>query len=261
MRYAVTASGFVDIHSHILYGLDDGAKTKEESVAMLRLAHSTGTLAIVATPHANAQYRFDPRMTADRIAALQGTTAVRIYPGCDFRLQFDNIEDAVAHPQRYTVNHGPYLMVEFPDVGTLHAADRILGRLMDASIVPVITHPERNSHIQRHLDDLAEWVASGCYAQVTAGSFLGTFGQSAKKSAETLLARGLAHIVASDAHDTKSRTPNLRDAFERLADEHGEDRIRPLFVENPIAIVSGAPLDFEPVPVSAKGRKWYHFWA
>lgn len=253
--------GFVDIHSHVIFGVDDGAKTREDSVAMLQTASRYGTVAIVATPHASAQYRFDERVVAERIAELQGTAGIRIYPGCDFHLQFDNIEDAVAHPQKYTVNHGSYLMVEFSEVGTLHAADRMLGRLLDAGMVPVITHPERNSHIQRHLDELAAWVASGCYAQVTAASFLGAFGTNAKKSAQTMLTRGLTHVIASDAHDTRNRTPNLRDAYVRLADEHGEEQIRPLFVDNPTAIVAGDAIDYEPSPICVRTRKWYHFWA
>src|SRR5436190_14091393 len=104
------ASGFVDIHSHIVFGVDDGAKTLENSVEMLRLAHDCGTVAMVATPHASGQYRFQPETVARRLAQLERATDVCVYPGCDFHLQYDNIEDAVAHPQKYTVNHGSYLM-------------------------------------------------------------------------------------------------------------------------------------------------------
>src|SRR5438128_440008 len=96
--------GFVDIHSHILYGLDDGAKVREESVEMLEMAAGCGTTDIVATPHANSHYAFRPVLVAERIADLAAAAPVQIYPGCDFHLQFDNIQDALTDPEKYTLN-------------------------------------------------------------------------------------------------------------------------------------------------------------
>src|SRR5438552_626681 len=91
--------GYVDIHSHILYGVDDGARTLAESLEMLELARAAGTTDIVATPHANAEYAFNPELIARRIAELSGHAALRIHSGCDFHLQFDNIADAVAQAE------------------------------------------------------------------------------------------------------------------------------------------------------------------
>src|SRR5437773_1490973 len=138
---------YVDIHSHVLYGLDDGAKTREESVAMLELAKRSGTRAIVATPHANSRYPFDPAVVQQRIAELATHVDIAIHPGCDFHLQFDNIEDAVAHPAKYTINHENYLLVEFSDLSVFHTAGDILERLLDAGMIPIITHPERNARL------------------------------------------------------------------------------------------------------------------
>jgi hypothetical protein len=98
-----TRASFVDIHSHVLYGLDDGAKTIEESVAMLAIAEASGTTDIVATPHANSQFEFRPDVVSRRIEELQARTRVRIHSGCDFHLHVDNIQDALAHPERYTI--------------------------------------------------------------------------------------------------------------------------------------------------------------
>ncbi len=105
---------FIDIHSHVLYGLDDGAKTREESVKMLELARAAETTDIVATPHANGQYVFNPELIDERIAELSAHVDIRIHRGCDFRLQFDNVEDALAHPEKYTINHNGHLLVEMP---------------------------------------------------------------------------------------------------------------------------------------------------
>jgi protein-tyrosine phosphatase len=268
----------VDIHTHILPGLDDGAKTMDESVAMADIALRSGTTDIVATPHASGQFRFDPPAVDAKVKALRHALAaragqsaatatagaaapkLRIHTGCDFHLQYDNIEDAVANPRKYTINGNAYLLVEFPDFGVLHGAEDILMRLLDAGMVPVITHPERHAHLQKQFDDLAGWVDNGCCVQVTAGSHTGAFGKRAAWSANEMLKRGLTHFIASDAHDLRKRTPNLRDAYDRLAGDFGEDRIRPLFVDNPKAVLAGEPFDVYAAPVAAKTRKWFRFW-
>ena len=252
--------GYVDIHSHVLYGLDDGAKTRDESIEMLALAVQCGTTDIVATPHANGQYPFNPEVVAEQIAELSAGAAVRIYPGCDFHLQFDNIQDALANPEKYTINHKCYLLVEFPHLSLFSNPDAILKQLVDGGMVPIITHPERNRELQQRLDDINSWVESGCYVQVTAGSYLGVFGKAAQHCAKELTHRGLTHFVASDAHDLQYRSPSLREAYVLLAETWGEDLIRPLFVENPAAVLAGDALDFEFPAGVVKRRKWYQFW-
>src|SRR3954453_23475907 len=107
----------IDIHSHILPGLDDGSKSLEESVHMLRQAAEGGTTDIVATPHANQEYRFDPRVVQQKIGELQAAVGdlPRIHYGCDFHLTLENIEDALRSPDKYSIDHHGYLMVEFSD--------------------------------------------------------------------------------------------------------------------------------------------------
>jgi protein-tyrosine phosphatase len=252
--------GYVDLHSHILYGLDDGAKTSEQSLEMLAIAARSGTTDIVATPHANGQYVFRPEVIEQRIAELSAQTTVRIYPGCDFHLQFDNIEDALAHPEKYTVNHNGYLLVEFPDSSIFSETDTILMRLLGAGMVPIITHPERNAQLQRRLDDLARWVEMGCCVQVTASSYTGLFGRAARTCAHDLMERGLTHFVASDAHDCRLRPPSLHEAYAWLAERWDEEFVRPLFEDNPKAVLAGEAIDFEFPRSAVRKRKWYRFW-
>src|SRR5258707_3330385 len=97
-----------EIHSHILWGMDDGAETLEEPLAMLKLAAESGTTDIVATPHANSRYRFQPEVIAERIeAASAGVSGTpRIHRGCDFHLSFDNVQDAMENPAKYAINGG-----------------------------------------------------------------------------------------------------------------------------------------------------------
>jgi protein-tyrosine phosphatase len=127
-------------------------------------------------------------------------------------------------------------------------------------MVPIISHPERNLNLRKRIDDLARWVQSGCYVQVTALSYTGLFGGAAKSFAHKLLERGLTHFIASDAHDTVRRTTSLQEAYASLADRWSEELIRPLFVENPQAVLTGGTIDFEFPAHAPRARKWYQFF-
>lgn len=249
----------VDIHSHILPGLDDGSRSLEESVAMIRMAAEGGTTDIVATPHASRQYSFDPTMVRQKAAELQAAAVdVRIYTGCDFHLSFDNIQDAIAHPRKYTINGKQYLLVEFPDMVTFNTTPRIFGELRRAGIVPIITHPERNAFLQEKTDEMAQWVEDGAYIQITGQSFLGMFGRRARDSALELMKRRLVHFIASDAHDLTHRTTRLRESFAFVADRYGNALAELVFRENPAAVITGEPL---PEPEPPRPKPWYKFWS
>ncbi len=255
----------IDVHSHILHGLDDGAASLDISLAMVRLAAEWGTTDIVASPHANQEYKFDPELVEDRLEELRaaaGASAPRIYYGCDFHLSYDNIQDAVAHPARYTIDHGRYLLVEFSDLVIFPNTTEIFARLLDAGMIPVITHPERNTLLQQRLPKLREWSEMGCLLQVTAQSFNGRFGRRAERFSKVLLEENLIHVVASDAHDTKHRPPDLGEAYDWLAKERSEALAETLCVRNPGAVLRSEPLP-EPALADAEvaaSRKWYQFW-
>lgn len=252
---------FIDIHSHVLYGMDDGPATIEESIAMLEMARDAGTTDIVATPHADSQYVFDPERVEARIAELKARVpGINIHRGCDFRLEVSNIEDAIQNPGKYTINHRQYLLVEFPHMTVYPSAGHIFAQLLGAGMTPIVTHPERNAFLQENPDELARWVDTGCLAQVTASSCTGKFGRRVQATANALLARGVVHFIASDAHDTSARTPDLRKAFALLGKQLGEARARRLFVENPRAAILGDEIDSVIDAPRRARRPWYQFW-
>ncbi len=251
----------IDIHSHVLHGLDDGASTLEESLEMLQIAAACGTTDIVATPHADLQYSFDYDLVQERLAEVRSAApGIRIHSGCDFHLQHDNVQDALLNPHKYTINGKSYLMVEFSDLIIFNNTEDIFERMAAAGIVPVVTHPERNPLLQQKTERVARWVASGVRIQVTAQSLFGRFGNAAKRSAFELLERGLVHFVASDAHDTQHRPPRLNDAFDFVAQEYSEQRANCLFRLNPAAALTGAPLPEGPAESARTRRKWFRFW-
>jgi protein-tyrosine phosphatase len=241
--------------------VDDGPKTLEQSLEMLRLAAKSGTTDIVASPHANQEFKFEPEVVAARIEELRGAVngAIRIHSGCDFHLSFDNIQDSLQNPSKYTINHKKYVLVEFSDLLVPKTTDDVFYQMQAAGMIPIITHPERNLLLQKKLDKLETWVESGCLLQVTAQSFLGRFGKQAKAFADLLLYRGMVHIVASDAHDTKYRPPSLKEAHEYVSKACGERRAAALFVRNPAAALSGSPIEIDLEPPSP-AKKWYQFW-
>jgi protein-tyrosine phosphatase len=252
-------SGFVDIHSHILWGLDDGAQDLETSLEMLRIAADNGTTDIVATPHLDRRYSFDTEKVSHRLCQLAAAPGLkpRIYAGCDFHLQFESITDCLENPRKYTINHLRYLMVEFSNVSTPRGITHVFERMIQAGITPVITHPERNGSLMKSLAQMAAWIRLGCRVQVTGQSFSGRFGKAAQTCVHELMSRRMVHFVASDAHDTVHRPPDLARWYELVADRFGEKLARKAFVENPAATLLGVVLDVEEPDGESKRRKWF----
>lgn len=253
----------IDIHSHIVPGVDDGAQSFEQSVEMLEMAIAAGTKEIVATPHASPEFTFQPATVATEIARLREHFGerIRIHTGCDMHLSFDNVQDALANPAKYSINGRGYLLVEFSDLVIFKNSTEVLRSLVERGMTPVVTHPERNPLLRQRLELLREWIGLGCLMQVTADSLDGKWGQSAKKFAGTMLEADLVHFLASDAHDAVKRTPRLEEAFAAIADQYGEGRARRLLIENPGAAVAGDPLpEASAEEPRAASRPWYAFW-
>jgi protein-tyrosine phosphatase len=252
----------IDIHSHVLYGVDDGAETIEESVAMVRMAAEHGTTDLVATPHANLSYQFNPQLVEERLAEIAAASdnVLRLHAGCDFHLSFDNIQDAVANPRKYTINHHRYLMVEFSDLLIFNNTAEIFARLEETGMTPVITHPERNSLLQQRIDQIAAWVEAGACVQVTAASLLGGFGRRAAEFSRTLLDRRLVHFLASDAHDCEHRPPRLDLAHAWVRERYGEEWAEALCVTNPGATLRGESLEPLAGARGSESRRWYQIW-
>lgn len=229
---------------------------------MVRMAAEHGTKALVATPHANLEYRFDPGLIAERLARLAeaASGALELYSGCDFHLSYENIQDALDNPGKYTINHKNYLLVEFSDLLIFRNTQEIFARLAAAGMTPVITHPERNALLRQRLEQIESWVAAGATVQLTAQSLTGDFGSRAQEFCRQLLDRGAVHFVASDAHDCQRRPPRLDRARVWLAENYSDSAAEILCEINPGATLTGDRLEPALSEVGPRTRKWYHFW-
>ena len=250
----------VDIHCHILPGLDDGAQ--EESVAreMAQMAAGDGITHIVATPHVNYRFSFDPEVNRQKRDALQRAIgeSPKLLLGCDFHLSYENIEALRRQPERYTINGLRYLLVEFADTSIPPNMDDVFFDMISRKVAPIITHPERNPILSERPEQMLSWLQAGCLMQVTAGSLLGRFGKRARQAAERLLQHRMVHCIATDAHNTSSRPPLLAEARKTLAAKHGEEVASALFETNPGAVIAGQELAWKPDPEPfGAPRKWF----
>jgi protein-tyrosine phosphatase len=237
-----------DIHCHILPGLDDGAKTMEDSLAMAEDAIADGITHVVGTPHSSTEHKFDfARVTAAR-KALQEALGERltIATGCDFHLNPENLAMIRKNPPPFCINQKDYLLVEFNEFSIPAWMDQTLHELQIAGLRPIVTHPERNNILRAQPERLNSWVRIGCYVQITAGSLAGVFGEGAKEDAWAWMERGLVHFVASDAHNMTRRPLKLSFAYEAISQQHGEEKARALLIDNPKAAFEGAPLPYVP---------------
>jgi protein-tyrosine phosphatase len=161
--------------------------------------------------------------------------------GCDFHFSYENIEDALRHPRRYTIANSNYLLIEFNDYSLMPVIRQGVFRLVSRGMIPIVTHPERNPVLLNRREKVLELIDCGCLIQVTASSFTGHWGERPQQMAEWLLLRGAVHAVASDAHDTRQRPPILSAAYERVSALTNQSVAQALFVDNPSAMVSAEP--------------------
>ncbi len=249
----------IDLHHHLLFGIDDGSPDLATSVAMVEMAAADGVTHIVATPHANDEYAYDRARNEALLQQIRdalptpAARAVTLGLGSDFHLSFENTEDIRTRGPLYSINDGPYLLVELADTAIPHRIDEVFYTMRVNGLTPILTHPERNATLQRSRTRLRSWLGADLLVQVTAGSLTGTFGKVAEKIAWELLTNNWAHFVSSDAHNLTRRTPRLSEAYGLVSKRLGAPTAQRLFVTNPLAVFEGRPLPPQPEPLGIYG--------
>jgi protein-tyrosine phosphatase len=232
---------------------------------MCRIAASDGVTHMVATPHNNYTYAFDPGLNRQLLNELREAVGDKpqLLLGCDFHLSYDNVQLCVKSPKDFTINQSSYLLVELPDQFIPEHISRVYYDIQVAGLIPIITHPERNPLLQRKPQLVYHWISMGCLTQVTAQSYTGGFGSAARRFSERLVDDGAVHFFASDAHDIKRRPPLLSRCYRKLAKEKGEEIADLLLQKNPEAVINGCPLPPQPNWAELQGgkgnRRWFSF--
>jgi len=236
----------IDLHTHILPDLDDGPATSEEALELAAAAYECGTRALVATPHVLG--RLNPHLNSIIINSFREFSEVLSREIPDLQLCLGSeiyFQPKLAELIQFeaaTINASRrYMLIEFPMGDIPRGFEGELNALRDAEIIPITAHPERNGKVLKSPALVQEMVEAGALIQLSAGSLTGAFGRSVKKLAHNLLAMGLAHFLASDAHSLGHRGPDLRGALDAASAIVGVAEARRLVEENPRIVLSGLP--------------------
>ncbi|HEX7154450.1 MAG TPA: CpsB/CapC family capsule biosynthesis tyrosine phosphatase [Thermoanaerobaculia bacterium] len=259
----------IDIHHHCLPGVDDGPRDLAEAVELCRAAAEEGIETIVCTPHVlrgrwqnTSRQELERRMT--ELQATLGDTP-RLLLGSEYFFAHDINEVLESGSGIIPLAGSRYVLIELDANAVPPLIEQPLYRMQLAGWTPILAHPERNKVLQVKPELLASLVAAGVRTQVTAESFTGRFGTTAEKSARQMLAAGLVHFLASDAHNLKRRPPNVREALAIVAELAGADVADALARRNPRCVIEHRALDYEPEPAppSRPGgflRRLRQFW-
>ncbi len=247
----------IDLHTHILPGVDDGAPDLETALEMARFGQKNGLSAIAATPHFDLipDWNFI-KDEVERLsrALLKEGIEVELIPGAEIYVDAELVGMDVGQIPTYG-DRGEYCLIEFPMYQIPIYTEQVLFALQAKGIVPIIAHPERYAAVVEDPNLVLDWLNAGCLIQVNSGSILGRFGSKIRDTAEIMLEHNMVQFMASDAHGLERRGLNLNDAFDSLVKIIGQGRARALVETNPAAMLGGQfSLVEQPVPYTRRRR-------
>lgn len=251
----------IDLHTHILPQVDDGAEDLEMALAMGRYGLEQGLTKIAATPHF---YQIpDWELIKKKVAELQkefdaAQISLEIIPGAELFIDLD-IMDMAAHQIPTYANMGKFCLIELPLQQIPIYTEQVIFSLQTKGITPIIAHPERYAPVVADPNVLLPWIRQGCLIQVNAGSILGRFGSKIRETAEIMLTHQMVHLVGSDGHRLERRQLNLAACLPDLTAIAGQELAQQLVTTNPGAILAGT---FQAVkePIEYRKRRRFLFF-
>lgn len=236
-------SGFIDIHTHILPGVDDGAPNMEAALALIDAAWQNGTRSLILTPHYRGKFKKNtPDTLRQLFRQLEAQTQARwpdmqLYLGQEIYYEVDAPEQLAAG-KILSLHGSHYALLEFRPAVLRSDMIRGVSETIFSGYTPIIAHGERCEILRKDPALLEEVLNMGSLIQLNADSVMGAQGFGIKRFCHRLLAGQLAHFIASDAHDLEHRPPLLRECFLRICKKYGNEYARTLFFENPVAVIN-----------------------
>jgi len=245
----------IDIHTHILPGLDDGAKNIHDSIQIAEMAVADGIQKVIATPHLfrGTESPLDwslvqeKRDSLDKALKEQGID-LEIFLGAEVHISHDLVERIKQYRSHLVLNRSSYMLVEFPSDHIFSGIKCVFFELMTKGITPIIAHPERNSVFQRNAGLLYELCQKGALCQINSGSILGTYGSRVREAVFTFLRMNVVHFLSTDCHNTRNLVPNLSSAVQQIQEQFGDQVALALVEDNPLAVLEDRNLPFLPEP-------------
>jgi len=252
----------IDLHCHILEGVDDGAKSLEEAVEMAKMAEKDGITHIVATPHLfrgdldpDDMYVIEKKVEELRHALKANGIRVKIIKGAEVHISHNLIEVIRKNRDLLVLDGSSYMLLEFPAGHVYSGVKPLFFDLMNEGIKPIIAHPERNYIFMRNVDLLYELVGMGALTQANSGSYNGLYGNTVKQAAFRLLELNLTHLIASDAHNPRSSSMWLSQAVKNVEEKTSNGAASVLVNDNPLAILEDREILDRPPPIDPKSRE------
>ncbi len=234
---------FIDIHSHLLPGIDDGAKDTETSMEMFRIAHKSGITHMILTPHYKPmRHNAGPPRIADMITRAREMLAeegidIQLYAGNEIYYHSDAV-NVLDEGRACTMAGSKYVLTEFGPMDDFDYIRNGIYQIMAGGYRSIIAHVERYQCIASKPERVEELVRMGCYIQVNAGSVIGTYGFGTKQFIKKILKQHLVHFIATDAHDIDKRAPQLAECSKYVNRKFGEEYERKLLYENPMHVIN-----------------------
>jgi len=252
----------IDLHSHILPGLDDGAQSMEESLEMARIAERDGIEKIVATPHffrGNFIYEdlgiIEKKRSELSQALKENNIHVEILAGAEVHISHNLIDEIRKNRGNLVLNQSSYMFVEFPSDHVFSGVKNLFFELMSEGIIPVIAHPERNSVFIHSPSMLYELIQMGGLSQANSGSFSRVYGTRVEEAVHHFLELNLIHFIASDCHNTHSIISRLSEAVRKVEVIVDKEKARALVKDNPQAVLDDEEIPYLPDPVNPKEKE------
>lgn len=228
----------IDIHTHILPHMDDGANDEEVCMQMLEDAYEQGIRGIIATPHYHVGYFAEEKETIQmqyneiREAANKRWPDLSLYIGNEIYYNF-NISERLGTGKLFTLGKSHYVLVEFAPGQDFFSMKRCIQELTAYGYFPVFAHPERYEELGKNLERIRECIRLGACMQINAGSVLGHFGRGYRRVCKKMLKSGLVHFIASDMHNMDSRRENLAECLQYLSRKYSEEYVNTIMYKNP----------------------------
>jgi protein-tyrosine phosphatase len=233
-----TMDNYIDIHSHVLYGIDDGSKTIEESIDLLRQYKEMGFNEIVVTPHyiENSNYVANNKEKQKLLKTLK-EEGINLYLGNEVFINND-LEELLQKQEISTINNSRYLLIEFPMNQKIKTITNTIYELKIKGIIPIIAHPERYEYVKKDINIVKEWIEEGAILQSNYGSIMGIYGETAKKTIKKLLKQNLISLLATDIHFPNSEIYNtIEKSRKKIKKITGEEKFIELTITNPKKII------------------------